>query len=70
MVIEVDDSVRTGMVTLPHGYGNRFKGSAPVGPELNRLTGSAHCDPLSRTPYHKHVPVMIEALTDTAAASA
>ena len=70
VVIEVDDSVRTGMVTLPHGYGNRFKGSAPVGPELNRLTGSAHCDPLSRTPYHKHVPVMIEALTDTAAASA
>jgi anaerobic selenocysteine-containing dehydrogenase len=54
--------VRPGMVTLPHGYGMRFKGSAPIGPELNRLTDSEHCDPLSRTPFHKHVPVRIEKL--------
>ncbi|MDC0661116.1 molybdopterin-dependent oxidoreductase [Marinobacter sp. SS21] len=60
VVIEVDDSVRTGMVTLPHGYGMRFRDSAPIGPELNRLTGSDHCDPLSRTPFHKYVPVQIE----------
>ncbi|MCG2579887.1 MAG: molybdopterin-dependent oxidoreductase [Marinobacter sp.] len=60
VVVEVDDSVRTGMVTLPHGYGMRYQGSAPIGPELNRLTDSQHCDPLSRTPFHKHVPVQIE----------
>ncbi len=59
-VVDVDDSVRTGMVTLPHGYGMRFRDSGPIGPELNRLTGSDHCDPLSRTPYHKYVPVQIE----------
>jgi anaerobic selenocysteine-containing dehydrogenase len=62
VVVDVDDSVRPGMVTLPHGYGMRFKGSAPIGPELNRLTDSEHCDPLSRTPFHKHVPVRIEKL--------
>jgi anaerobic selenocysteine-containing dehydrogenase len=62
VVIEVDDSVRTGMVTLPHGYGMRYKDSAPIGPELNRLTAGSHCDPLSKTPFHKHVPVQIEKL--------
>tara|TARA_Y100000588_G_scaffold242201_1_gene256286 strand:+ start:226 stop:2496 length:2271 start_codon:yes stop_codon:yes gene_type:complete len=62
VVVEVDDSVRTGMVTLPHGYGMRYKDSAPIGPELNRLTDSEHCDPLSKTPFHKHVPVQIEKL--------
>lgn len=62
VVVDVDDSVRPGMVTLPHGYGMRYKDSAPIGPELNRLTDSGHCDPLSKTPFHKHVPVRIEKL--------
>lgn len=59
VVVEIDDSVRRGMVTLPHGYGQRYNGGAPVGPEINRLTASDHCDPLSRTPFHKYVPVHI-----------
>lgn len=59
VVIEHDDAVRRGTVTLPHGYGMRFRGSAPIGPELNRLTRSDHCDPLTRTPYHKYVPVRV-----------
>ncbi|MDS7927952.1 molybdopterin-dependent oxidoreductase [Acinetobacter sp. V91_7] len=59
VVIEIDDAVRRGMVTLPHGYGMRYQGSAPIGPELNRLTSGTHCDPLSKTPFHKHVPVNI-----------
>ncbi len=67
VVIEIDDAVRRGMVTLPHGYGMRYKGSAPIGPELNRLTSSDHCDPLSRTPYHKHVPVAITKIAAPAA---
>ncbi|KVE38172.1 hypothetical protein WS68_24285 [Burkholderia sp. TSV86] len=33
--------------------------AGPIGPELNRLTSGAHCDPLSRTPYHKYVPVRL-----------
>lgn len=67
VVVEIDDSVRRGMVTLPHGYGMRYQGSEPIGPELNRLTASDHCDPLSRTPFHKYVPVHIRALEVAAA---
>ncbi len=59
VVVEIDDSVRRGMVTLPHGYGQRYQGGPALGPELNRLTSGDHCDPLSRTPYHKYVPVHI-----------
>lgn len=62
VVAEFDDGLRRGMVSLPHGYGQRFRDSAAIGPELNRLTGAAHCDPLSRTPYHKHVPVRLRAV--------
>ncbi|HVL01001.1 MAG TPA: molybdopterin-dependent oxidoreductase [Dongiaceae bacterium] len=60
VVVEIDDSVRRGVVTLPHGYGMRYQNSEPLGPELNRLTSSAHCDPFTRTPFHKYVPVHIE----------
>ncbi|RFD32541.1 dehydrogenase [Pseudomonas sp. GL93] len=65
VTVEIDDSVRLGMVTLPHGYGMRFKGSEPLGPQLNLLTSGAHCDPFSKTPYHKHVPVNILKLDQT-----
>lgn len=59
ITIELDDALRPGMVTLPHGYGMRYGGGNPVGPQINRLTASDHCDPLARTPYHKHVPVSV-----------
>lgn len=62
VVVDVDDSVRRGMVTLPHGYGMRYRGGEPVGPQINRLTAAEHCDPLARTPYHKHVPVTVRAV--------
>lgn len=61
VIVEIDDSVRRGVVTLPHGYGMRYKDSGPIGPEINRLTTGAHCDPLTRTPYHKYVPVRLRA---------
>ena len=64
VVIQTDDSVRRGVVTLPHGYGMRYQNSAPIGPEINRLTGSEDCDPLSKTPYHKYVPVRIRKLEE------
>ncbi|MEP6864286.1 MAG: molybdopterin-dependent oxidoreductase [Deltaproteobacteria bacterium] len=63
VTIQLDDTVRSGMVTLPHGYGMRYRDGAPDGPQINRLTSSEHCDPLARTPYHKHVPVTIRAVT-------
>jgi len=59
--IDVDDSVRPGVVSLPHGYGGHFDGRGPIGPAVNRLTASDHCDPFTKTPYHKHVPVRIRA---------
>jgi hypothetical protein len=51
------------MVTLPHGYGFRYKNSEPLGPALNELTSSDHCDPFTKTPYHKYVPVHLEKMT-------
>lgn len=69
VVVEIDDSVRRGVVTLPHGYGQRYRGGAPLGPELNRLTDTAHCDPLSRTPYHKYVPVRLRRRDATGASA-
>lgn len=58
VVVELDDAMRQGVVALPHGYGMVYNGK-PVGPALNRLTSRQHCDPLSRTPFHKYVPVNI-----------
>jgi anaerobic selenocysteine-containing dehydrogenase len=59
VVLEVDDSVRRGVLTLPHGYGMHYNGSGPLGPEINRLTATDHCDPFTKTPYHKYVPVSL-----------
>ncbi|HWL84972.1 MAG TPA: hypothetical protein VNO21_04185 [Polyangiaceae bacterium] len=41
-------AIRPGVVTLAHGY--------------DRLTSSAHCDPVARTPFHKFVPVAVTKL--------
>jgi anaerobic selenocysteine-containing dehydrogenase len=62
VTVELDDNLRRGTATLPHGYGQRFADGEPTGPQLNRLTTGSHCDPLTRTPYHKYVPVFIEAV--------
>lgn len=62
VVIEVDDTVRRGMVTLPHGYGMRYQDSLPLGPQINRLTSGEHCDPFSKTPFHKYVPIRLRKL--------
>jgi anaerobic selenocysteine-containing dehydrogenase len=61
VTIEIDDTLRPGVVVLPHGYGMRYRGGEPIGPQINRLTSSDHCDPLARTPYHKHVRVSVRA---------
>ena len=60
VAVEQDDSMRRGVVSLPHGYGQRYGGGLPTGPAVNRLTSTSHCDPLSKTPLHKYVPVHIE----------
>lgn len=60
VVVELDEGLRPGVAIVPHGYGMRYGGGAPVGPQINRLTSSEHCDPLARTPYHKHVAVTVQ----------
>ncbi|MHA3982214.1 molybdopterin-dependent oxidoreductase [Acinetobacter venetianus] len=62
VVVELDEGIRQGVVSLPHGYGIRYRDGEPIGPQLNRLTSTEHCDPLSKTPYHKYVPVRLERL--------
>jgi anaerobic selenocysteine-containing dehydrogenase len=57
--VELDNSVRRKVVTLPNGYGFRYKGNKPEGPELNMLTKGNHCEPFTKTPYHKYLPVKI-----------
>ena len=56
---EIDASVRLKMVTLPNGYGLKYKNGAPNGPQLNLLTPSDNCEPLTKTPFHKHLPVKL-----------
>ena len=59
VIVDIDATVRPGIVTLPHGYGMRYQGSDLIGPELNRFTAAEDCDPLTKTPYHKYTPVRL-----------
>lgn len=62
------DTVREGVVTLPHGYGIASPDGTGTGtahgrgPAVNQLTETRHRDPVAATPYHKHVPVRLIAL--------
>ena len=62
VTVEIDDGMRRGVVSLPHGYGARFGERGPLGPPINRLTRAVDCDPFTRTPYHKHVAVAVVAV--------
>ncbi|RLT96948.1 molybdopterin-dependent oxidoreductase [Ketobacter sp.] len=62
-VIEIDDSVRTGYLMMPHGYGSDYQNGKVNGPVINLITGLDHCDPIHRTPLHKTIPVNIEKLS-------
>jgi anaerobic selenocysteine-containing dehydrogenase len=62
VTIALDDALRRGVAVLPHGYGMRYRGGDPIGPQINRLTAAEHCDPLARTPFHKHVPITLRPL--------
>jgi len=61
------DSLRRGVVSLPHGYGAEYPDAdgvrRAVGPVVNFLTDAGHRDPLTATPYHKFVRVRVRALT-------
>jgi formylmethanofuran dehydrogenase subunit D len=70
---EADDSLRRGVVSLPHGYGQLYpdaEGRVVVGPRLNLLTASEDCDPIAATPYHKNVAVRLAAADAARSAAA
>jgi anaerobic selenocysteine-containing dehydrogenase len=61
--VEINDSTRRGMVTLPHGYGMEHPGDGRsrrrTGAHINELTAAEDRDPIAGTPYHKYVPVRL-----------
>lgn len=57
-VVEVDEGMLPGVLSLPHGYGMEHEG-VQTGPRINALTAADHCDPLTKTPFHKTVPVRL-----------
>jgi anaerobic selenocysteine-containing dehydrogenase len=69
--LELDAALPPGLVTLPHGYGMDYPdgagGRRVVGPLLNWLTDAEHRDPLTATPYHKHVKVRLRPAKGVAA---
>ncbi len=62
--VAVTGEVRRGLVSLPHGYGmveGTGSGAKQIGPNVNDLTDSDHCDAIAKTPFHKYVPVRVSA---------
>ncbi|MDA3038919.1 MAG: molybdopterin oxidoreductase family protein, partial [Actinomycetota bacterium] len=66
-VAEVTDTMMDGHVALPNGLGLAY---SPAGgePEItgvapNELTLTDWCDPIAKTPWHKHVPARLEAVS-------
>ena len=72
--VEVTDSIRPGVVSLPHGWGHDGPGlqlsvaSQHPGSNLNALTGPGGIDPLSGTAAFNGVKIEIRALAATAPA--
>lgn len=64
--VEITDELQPGVASMPHGYG-MVEEESTWGPAVNELTDAAHCDEIAKTPFHKHVPVRIRPLTETAA---
>jgi anaerobic selenocysteine-containing dehydrogenase len=56
-VVEVNEAMLAGHLSLPNGYGLDDSGVAP-----NALTSLSWRDPRSGTPWHKHVPARVEAI--------
>ena len=60
-VVEVTDTLRSGHITLPNGFGLGPGGSSDaVGVAPNELTSSEDRDWFAGTPHHKHVRARLE----------
>lgn len=72
-VVALTDALQRGVVSMPHGYGMDHPDAdgrrTTSGPRINRLTAADHCDPWTKTPLHKAVPVAIEVVRERGASS-
>lgn len=63
-VVEVNDTLLDGFVTLPNGMGLDYSPAGgdpePTGVSPNELTTTDWRDPYAGTPWHKHVPARLE----------
>ena len=63
-VAEVTDTMMDGHVALPNGLGLSYApaggGAEVTGVAPNQLTTTDWCDPIAKTPWHKHVPARLE----------
>jgi len=66
-LVEITDRMQPGHVTLPNGsglwYPDREGQEFLHGVPPNELTASDHRDWIAGTPFHKHVPVRVEAVS-------
>lgn len=66
VLIELDDRVQVGTVSLPNGLGTQYPDAngerKRTGVYLNELTDLDDRDPWVGTPYHKHVRARLEAM--------
>jgi formate dehydrogenase len=65
-VVEVNDTLRDGHITLPNGHGLEYPDSEGVrrvyGTPPNELTSAEDRDWIALTPWHKHVRARVEAI--------
>jgi formate dehydrogenase len=65
-VVEVNDTLREGHITLPNGHGLEYPGADGTrrlqGTPPNELTSAEDRDWLALTPWHKHVRARLEAI--------
>ena len=72
-LLELDDGIMPGVVSLPHGWGHRAKGAqmrvanATEGPSANDLTVASGVDTLTGTSILNGVPVEVNAMAAQAA---
>jgi formate dehydrogenase len=69
VTVEVDDRMQDGHISLPNGLGltSLSEDGRPVttGVAPNELTSAEDRDPWAGTPWHKHVPARLTALSPT-----
>lgn len=61
--LEVTDTMSSGHISLPNGYGLTYGDNGPRGVAPNELTSSKDRDRIAGTPWHKTVPARLEKIT-------